>query len=75
MKTSVRRCKIGYKIKLNDYTVFSDYRSHKGQVATIFSYIDSSSMDYRVVWDDGTVSSVYDSNAIPQDREWDVEDN
>ena len=56
---------VGDKIKLKNYGYFSDYQSHKDEVAEIL-YIYSSNYDlpYRIKWEDNSTSQVAEDNMI-----------
>ena len=56
---------IGNKIKLKDYTKWSDHKRHKNQKATIVQkLVDSSRFDYKIKWDNGDTSNIKKENLI-----------
>lgn len=53
--------KIGDVIRLIDYSKY-EYPIYKGQSAVIVGYASGSGFDYRIQWDNGSYSCVYESN-------------
>ena len=69
-----RAFRVGDKVKLKDYTKYSDYRSHKDQVATIDTLNNQESggiWDCHLRWSDERGSSVLFNNLIPYPGDWD----
>lgn len=65
--------KVGMKVKLKTYTYYSDYISHKGQVAEIVKIFDKEEgrgFDMRIEWEDRQSSSVRTDNLIPLYKNW-----
>ena len=58
--------KIGNRVKLKDYTLYNDYRTHDGQVGVLIHNDFSGDKPWTVEWDDGETSSVSNDNMILQ---------
>jgi hypothetical protein len=65
----------GRRIKLKDYTEFSDYKKHENQIGVIIEEIKETyskpnspyvNFDFRVQWKDGGISRVSASNVVFQ---------
>ena len=66
---------IGDTIKLKDYSIFCDYRAHRGEMATIIKHINVDTMDLEVQWKDRKTSYVDIKNSIKIQKDWDEEKN
>lgn len=55
----------GTRVKLKDYSGYSDYRLHKGQIGVLETkQIIGGNFGWRLKWADGGMSSVNEDNLI-----------
>ncbi len=57
--------KVGDKIRLKDYSLYSDYERHNGQIATIIENYSGIDFDHEIQWvNDGDSSAAHTNNMI-----------
>ncbi len=66
-----RHFKIGDKVKLKDYSSYSDWEIHNGQEATVTDLKVMSEFNISVIWKDKSTSRVSESNLVHFPGEWD----
>ena len=68
---------VGDRVKLKDYGFFGDYETHRDAECIIIDYFSGEKngieFNWRVSWDDGTISCVADNNCLP--IQWDLPEN
>ncbi len=67
--------KIGDKIRLRDYTEYTDYKEHKGEIATIVSKHVELGLPWEIQWKDLGVSNAAATNLMRVNTDWDEETN
>lgn len=55
---------VGQKVKLVDYSGFTDWEEHKNQIGTIVEFYTTGDLPVRIKWTDGSHSATRVENCV-----------